>query len=372
MKLNIAAGHPILTNRCTYSFRASRSVEIMAALFTERITGWKKPYVGALRKLLGQFQPTFTSGDKVGIKLHWGEKGNRSYLPPDYAKEMAAWLIDQGAKPFIFDTTVLYSGGRRTAVESLRTAAGHGYTEDFLGCPIMIADGMDGKNVVSIPAGYKHFETVQVGSVFDQAQGFVIFSHFKGHMVSLFGGAIKNISMGFASRAQKQRMHADYHPVLDRGKCTRCGACVDVCPTQAAIISDNEYPCYDLKKCIGCAQCIALCPDAALRIFWNSDMTVFQEKLVETAAAVWKRIHGKTVVINALLNIAGECDCLPGKNAFIGPDYGFIGGYHPVEVDAESLKMTGTDIFEKAHPGIPWKRQFSYAREIGFTNKAGG
>jgi hypothetical protein len=97
-------------------------------------------------------------------------------------------------------------------------------------------------------------------------------------------------------------------------------------------------------------------------------MTVFQEKLIETAAAVWKKIQGKTIVINALLNITVECDCLPGKHLVIAPDYGFIGCYNPVEVDAESLKMTGQDIFEKVHPGIPWQRQFSYAREIGFMN----
>ena len=213
----------------------------------ETVTGKTKPYVESLRKLLGQFRAPFTSGDSVGIKLHWGERGNKGYLPPDYAKEIAGWLTAQGAKPFVFDTTVLYSGGRRTAEDSLNTAANHGYTAEFLGCPIIIADGLEGRDVVSIPAGYKHFETVQVGSIFDKAKGFVIFSHFKGHMVSLFGGAIKNISMGFASRAQKQRMHSDYHPVLKQQKCTRCGICVNICPTNAATISEPDYPEYNLK-----------------------------------------------------------------------------------------------------------------------------
>lgn len=338
----------------------------MTDFFFEKINGEDKPYVHSLQKLLDQFRSPCRPGDSVGIKLHWGEKGNKGFLPPDYAKIIVGWLTEQGAKPFLFDTTVLYSGGRRTAEDSINTAALHGYTPEFLGCPIIIADGMQGRDIVSIPAGYKHFESVQVGNIFERANHFVIFSHFKGHMVSSFGGAIKNISMGFASRAQKQRMHADYHPVLSRQTCTRCGLCVNICPTKAATISEPDYPDYDLEKCIGCAQCIAMCPELALEIFWNSDMTVFQEKLVETAAAVWKQIQGKTIVINALLNITEECDCLPGKNLFIAPDYGFVGGYHPVTVDAESLKITGQDLFEKAHPGIPWQRQFSYAREIGF------
>ena len=338
----------------------------MSDFLLQTVTGKKKPYVESLKKLLQQFQSPFALGDTVGIKLHWGERGNKGYLPADYAKEIAFWLTEQGAKPFVFDTTVLYSGGRRTGSDSLKTAADHGYTADFLGCPIIIADGMDGSDVVSIPAGYKHFKTVQIGSVLDKAKGFVVFSHFKGHMVSLFGGAIKNISMGFGSRAQKQRMHSDYHPVLAQKKCTRCGICVKICPTKAATIAEPDYPEYDLKKCIGCAQCIAMCPELALQIFWNSDMTVFQEKLVETAAAVWKKIQGKTIVINALLNITVECDCLSGSHPVIAPDYGFVGGYYPAEVDAESLKLTGPEIFEKVHPGIPWQRQFSYAREIGF------
>ena len=338
----------------------------MMDIFIESVAGQKKPYVTALSKLLTKFRPPFKSGERIGIKLHWGERGNTGYLPPDYAREIAGWLTARGARPFIFDTTVLYSGGRRTAEESLKTAAEHGYTPEFLGCPVAIADGRDGKDVVSIPAGFKHFKTVEVGSVFDKADGFVIFSHVKGHMVSLFGGAIKNISMGFASRAQKQRMHSDYHPVLKRQQCTRCGICVEVCPTKAAEIFELDYPVYDLKKCIGCAQCIAMCPEMALEIFWESDITVFQEKLVETAAAVWKKIQGKTITINALMNIVTECDCLPGANPVISPDIGFIGGYHPVEVDEESLKRIGPDVFEKVHTGIPWRRQFSYAREIGF------
>jgi uncharacterized Fe-S center protein len=108
----------------------------------------------------------------------------------------------------------------------------------------------------------------------------------------------------------------------------------------------------------------------ALRILWNTDDTVFQEKLIETAAAVWKRIKDRTVVINALLNITVECDCLPGDNPQMFNDLGFIGGYNPVAVDAESLKLIGSEPFEKAHPNIPWQRQFEYARETGFYTNA--
>jgi uncharacterized Fe-S center protein len=310
----------------------------------------------------------FKRGDRVGIKLHWGERGNHTHLPPSYAREIAAWIAEQGAKPFVFDTTVLYSGGRRTGKDSLETAAKHGFTPEYLGCEVVISDGLDGRAVVDLPCPYPHFKSVQVGDVFNRADGYVIFSHFKAHLASGFGGAIKNLSMGFGSRAQKQRMHADAKPRLNKTQCTRCGVCAEVCPTGAAVMGEDGdgYPVYDLKQCIGCAQCIAMCADLALRISFNSDETVFQEKLVETAAAVWKRIEGKSVLVNALLNIASECDCMPGKLDIIADDIGFLGGYEPVGLDQESVRRLGEKIIDATHPGVPWRRQFEYAREIGF------
>ncbi|MDI6776367.1 MAG: DUF362 domain-containing protein [Syntrophales bacterium] len=344
---------------------------MMTDVLFQKIGGSPEGYVASLRVLLGQLKPPFARGDRVGIKLHWGERGNRSFLPPVYAREIVRWLRKQGTKPFVFDTTVLYSGGRRTGKDALKTAEEHGYTEEYFGCPVLIADGMDGRDVVDITAGFKHFETVQVASLVEKIDGFVIFSHFKGHLAAGFGGAVKNISMGFASRAQKQRMHSDVHPVLMRDKCVRCGVCYDSCPAGAAQLADDGYPTYDLKKCIGCAQCIALCPEVALKILWDTDDTVFQEKLVETAAAVWKLIKDKSALISALLNITADCDCLSGENPVIFPDVGFVGGYHPVTVDAESLRLVGAEVFNKAHPHIPWQRQFDYARETGFFARGG-
>jgi len=320
----------------------------------------------ALNAVLQWIKLPFKKNDSIGIKLHWGEIGNKNFLPPIYAREIVRWLKKNNFNPFVFDNTVLYSGGRRDGKQSLKTAETHNYSQDYLGCPVKIGDGLDGKSVVDLSADYKNFEKVQVGKVVHQADGFIIFSHFKGHMETGFGGAIKNISMGFASRAQKQRMHADAKPKLIEAKCVQCRECVEVCPTGAAKMEGDVYPSYDLTKCIGCAQCIAMCPEAALQIIWETDIKIFQEKLVETAAAVWRIIQNKTVVINALLNIVAECDCLPGNHRTIAEDKGFIGAYHPVTADAESIKLIGTDCIDQAHRNIPWGRQFEYARQIGF------
>ena len=323
--------------------------------------------IDSFRKLLAEFKPPFAAGMKVGIKLHWGEKGNRTYLPPLWAGEIVRWLKELGALPFVFDTTVLYSGGRRTGRDALDTAAEHGYSESLLGCPVVIADGMDGRDIIEIPAGFKHFKSLSVASVINEAEGFVIFSHFKGHMEAGFGGALKNISMGFSSRAQKQCMHADVYPELDAGKCTRCGDCISVCPVGAARFDGRGIPFYARDLCIGCGQCIAFCQEEALRILWGEDNNAFQEKLVETAASIWRVIGKRTVVINALINIVAECDCLPGDPPpVLAPDYGFVGGYHPALVDKKSLEIVGAAPFARAHPDISWERQFTYAKEIGY------
>ena len=107
----------------------------MADILFRKVKGSADLYAKELSSLLRDLKSPFKKGDKVGIKLHWGEKGNRSFLPPEYAREIAQWLRKLGTKPFVFDTTALYSGGRRTANDSLKTAQEHGYTEKFLGCP---------------------------------------------------------------------------------------------------------------------------------------------------------------------------------------------------------------------------------------------
>jgi uncharacterized Fe-S center protein len=319
-----------------------------------------------LRRLLEGLHKPFHSGSSVGIKLHWGERGNHTFLHPRYAREMVTWLREAGMQPFVFDTTVLYSGGRRTAADSLKTAAEHGFDERYLGCPVVIGDGPDGRDCLDLPGAGRHFPTVQVAAIIHKADGFVLFSHFKGHIESGFGGAIKNISMGLASRAQKQRMHADAHPTLITGKCTRCGLCAEVCPTGAAVLPHDADPVYDLKACVGCAQCIALCPQMALKIIWETDVNAFQERLVETAAAIWKEIGTRTVVINALVQVAADCDCMEGTHPIIADDFGFIAGSHPISVDEASIRQIGAEIFDRTHAGLPWQRQFTYAREIGF------
>jgi uncharacterized Fe-S center protein len=77
----------------------------------------------SLRSLLHGLSTPFVAGESIGIKVHWGERGNNDFLPPYYTREIIHWLQDSGAKPFVFDTTVLYSGGRRNGKDSLKNTA---------------------------------------------------------------------------------------------------------------------------------------------------------------------------------------------------------------------------------------------------------
>ncbi|MBN1828813.1 MAG: DUF362 domain-containing protein [Deltaproteobacteria bacterium] len=342
----------------------------MKSVIVEKISSEQGVYIEALSRLLDKMEFSFHRGHRIAIKIHWGERGNKTFLRPEYTVLLVKHLKSRGLNPFVFDTTVLYSGGRRRGDDSLKTAAEHGFSEDILDCPVIIGDGLDGRNIMDIKTDYRHFSVIQVARTVTEADGFVIFSHFKGHLGAGFGGAVKNISMGFASRAQKQRMHADARPELNARKCSRCGICIDICPVRAAEWGNDTFPCYDRSRCIGCAQCIANCPDMALKIHWNTDARVFQEKLIETAAAVWKIIGERSLCINGLITIGADCDCLPGDHTRIAPDIGFVGGYHPLEIDKTCLDLIGAQAFRKAHPRVPWERQFEYAEEIGFREQS--
>lgn len=110
-------------------------------------------------------------------------------------------------------------------------------------------------------------------------------SHFKGHEMTGFGGAIKNIGMGGGSRAGKMEMHCDGKPSVDTDKCVGCGACSRICAHGAPIITDRK--CYiDPDKCLGCGRCIGACHfDAIKPTNWNAE-DLLNRRMAEYAYAI--------------------------------------------------------------------------------------
>ena len=165
-------------------------------------------------------------GKFAAIKLHFGELGNISFLRPNYAKAVADVVKELGGHPFLTDCNTLYPGSRKNALEHLYCAWENGFTPLTVGCPILIGDGLKGTDDISVPVkGGEYIKEAKIGRAIMDADIFISLTHFKGHEMTGFGGAIKNIGMGCGSRAGKKDQHNDGKPSIDSEKCRGCRRC---------------------------------------------------------------------------------------------------------------------------------------------------
>ena len=325
-------------------------------------------------------------GELVAIKLHFGERGNTGFVRPLYIRRIVDLIREAGGKPFLTDANTLYRGDRSNAVDHLNLAVEHGFSYACVNAPIMIADGLKGKEYVEVETGGKYFKKVKIASAAHHADSLISVAHVKGHMLFGFGGAIKNVGMGLGARSGKQMMHADLVPKIVSKKCVGCGLCVEWCPTGALTLKDHkgrELPLSVLeqKTCIGCGECVVTCPHEAIKISWSGAPQSVQEKTVEFAWAVAKEKPGKIGAINFLTDISPDCDCLPRSDASIVADIGILASDDLVAIDRASIdlinqqpsirgtaipedKLAETDKFGVLH-GVDWTHQFAYSEHIG-------
>ena len=136
----------------------------------------------------------------AAIKIHFGEYGNLAFLRPNYARVVADYVKELGGKPFLTDCNTLYPGSRKNALEHLDCANLNGFNSVTTGCQIIIGDGLRGTDEMEVPVvNGEYCKTALIGRAIMDADIFISLSHFKGHEATGFGGAIKNIGMGWGA-----------------------------------------------------------------------------------------------------------------------------------------------------------------------------
>lgn len=326
------------------------------------------------------FSSVFSPRDKTAVKVHFGELGNDGYINPVFIRQVVEKIKACGALPFLTDTNTLYLGSRSNAVEHITTAILHGFDYAVAGAPVIIADGLDGKNIARVPVNKKHFDTVSIAGDIAAADSLLVMSHFKGHIVSGFGGALKNLAMGCSPPEGKRAQH-NARPFTIPEKCTGCGMCTAVCPKSAIGIAANKSA-IDRELCIGCFECMHACPEHAIDIDWETEIPVFMERMIEHAYGAVQGKEGKVAYMNFLIRITPDCDCFPFSDAPIVPDIGILASLDPVAIDAASFALVnrqtgfdnslltghhgpGEDKFTGVHIHTDGFRQVVYAEEIG-------
>ena len=174
------------------------------------------------------------------------------------------------ANPFLTDSNTLYKGSRGNAVDHLKTATANGFTSEVVGAPIIIADGLRGSDEVKVRIDAPYIKEARIGSALALADTVIGVAHFKGHEQTGFGGCLKNLGMGSASRAGKMDQHSSSKPYVDKNKCRACHMCERYCPRSA--IKVEKFAEIDYSKCIGCGQCIAMCNYGAMNIKADSSV----------------------------------------------------------------------------------------------------
>lgn len=289
----------------------------------------------------------------VPLKIHFGEKGNITYIKPNYFDGIKRYLKENDLETCYIDTNVLYKGSRTITKDHIKTAIEHGFDD----LPIVIADGEDNKMYNEIPVGLKHYSKCKIGFKYKDYDNFIIISHFKGHGLAGFGGAIKQLSMGFASRGGKLHMHYSSVPSIDEDLCVGCSICSKNCPVDA-IVMDKKANIIE-EKCIGCAGCSALCPVSA--VVNNTKSTDFHEKLAEYAYAA--TLNKTNIYIQYAFNITQRCDCCGAAMKPIADDIGVFISTDPVAIDKAALDIfrseNDTELFDAGLATL------KYASEIG-------
>ncbi len=324
----------------------------------------------------------------TAVKIHFGEPGNLAYIRPNFAATVVKYLKGKGAKPFLTDANTLYSGRRSNAVDHLRSAWENGFNPLVVDCPVIIADGLRGSDYAEVPVDLEHCKTAKIGKAIADADVFISMTHFKGHELTGFGGALKNIGMGCASVGGKLVLHSTSAPVIVAENCTGCRVCVKNCAQEAITMGADKIAVIDYEKCVGCGQCVAVCQYDAAQVVWESASELSNRKIAEYTLAVVK--DKPAFHLSFIMQVSPDCDCWGYNDYPLVPDIGMAASFDPVALDQACVDMVvsapampnsrinkdhahdhyiGTDKFALAHPNVHWEAGLEHAEKIGLGTR---
>jgi uncharacterized Fe-S center protein len=331
------------------------------------------------------------SGRFVAIKLHFGELGNISYLRPNYSKAVADVVKELGGRPFLTDCNTMYPGKRKNALEHLECAWENGFTPLTVGCPVLIGDGLKGTDDIAVPVvGGEYVKEAKIGRAIMDADVFISLTHFKGHEVTGFGGAIKNIGMGCGSRAGKTEQHSDSKASINEKLCKGCRTCLKECANGALVFSEETNKARVIEEnCVGCGRCLGACNFDAISFGFNAAVASLNCRMAEyTKAVVDGRPHFH---ISLVVDVSPNCDCHGENDVPILPNLGMFASFDPLALDqacvdacmaakplpgsqlAENLAREGFvdhhDHFTNSRPESEWKTCLAHAEKIGLGTR---
>ncbi len=279
--------------------------------FSSEITAEKvvELFHAALNDLPGGVLP-----GKVAVKLHSGEPGNQNFLKPEFWQPVV-----NDVHGTVVECNTAYDGGRNTTEKHRETMEKHGWSKHFT-VDIMDAEEPDAE--LLIPNG-KRIKKVQVGKNMLNYGSMLVLSHFKGHPMGGFGGALKQLSIGCASSYGKAYIHGAGEP----------------------------------EK------------------IWTGDHNSFLESMADAAEAVVRHFNGNMVFINVMKNMSVDCDCCSVAEDPCMADIGILASLDPIAIDRACLDLVyasddpGRDHLLERIESRNGARTVDAAAELGFGSK---
>ena len=319
------------------------------------------------------FAKCFKPTDFTAVKIHVGEKGNKTYIKAPCLKGLVDELIKIKTKPFLTDTSTLYLGKRHNAIDHAIVAYEHGFDMAGLGIPFIPPDGIFGTSETVVKIDGELNKEVSVAYDIARVQSILAVSHVTGHIGTCFAATLKTLGMGCASRKGKMRQHAAFKPSVDMSKCVGCGECYRHCPEAAINIEDLKAH-INKDKCVGCAECLAVCRFGAVQHDWDKNIKILECSVAEHAKGVLAGKDGRAAFINFAISITSDCDCMGNPDHNIVKDIGILGSTDPVAVDAAAIDLmekTAGNPLDKIseYPNLNGKWQIEHAEKIDLGSR---